>query len=276
MVTPRNHNLRLDPGALHSELWQTIRGITERVSLALHALDRAPKNLPAGLPDVFVHHGILRPDEPIQEDRFGTVRGTTRTWIIGCGLRDAIEAMHHMLDRARQLCAVGALGRDAPWDRIPAERFLEEMQAPRVWRRAGLPDRMKFLRKRYDVHAELEPDVLSINKVRGCLVHRLGVVDRQDCNRPGGLHVTWRRMQPFAGSGDARSPVDAGAIVAPGTPITIVQWDKTERTFHLGMPVELSATDFSQMSWTCVGYAMHLGWAIAAHLRKSGMPVAET
>lgn len=281
MVAPRppqTYEIQLNLANLHQGFSATLQTILDRVGLCLHSLRNLPESVPIDLPDVTSFHGINRGsveagNRSVSGDEREGLAKLSHNWIVGCGLRDTIEVLHHVLDETRRTCAIGEL---APWQSVSAERYIEVTKPPKTWRQAGLPDRIKRLVLDYGpaLDVDLSQEVLTINKLRGCLVHRLGVVAKQDCNEGDTLVVRWRRMALYALEAGGRRPIVLGtpsAFVSAGTEIQVVVWDKTARTFALGETVLLSPQEFSELTWTCVGFTMNLANGVEKYLRSKGM-----
>jgi hypothetical protein len=62
----------------------------------------------------------------------------------------------------------------------------------------GLPAKIERLRKEFGVASKFEDHVLSLNRARNCLVHRLGIVSPKDVSAKGVLVVTWHALNLVA------------------------------------------------------------------------------
>ena len=139
-------------------------------------------------------------------------------WYLCTAFRDAIELLNVFLDQGRLLCA---LFPSAAQGKIKADDYNRIVgKEARQFHRLGLPDKLKKLRQDFGVASELEGHVLSINTVRNCLVHRLGIVADQDVDANGELVLLWRTSDLVAQNPDGTqelSIMDApGTLIVPG------------------------------------------------------------
>jgi hypothetical protein len=62
--------------------------------------------------------------------------------------------------------------------------------------RMEFPDKIDHLREHFGVASKFEHHVLSLNRARKCLVHRLGIVSAEDVvDATGRLVVTWHSLK---------------------------------------------------------------------------------
>jgi hypothetical protein len=108
-------------------------------------------------------------------------------WIVACGFRELIETFSVFLDEVHRSCLVM---------RAAKERMATDSIVPldRRFRRHpdGLHGKLDDLRGTFGVEMSEPSFLLSINKARNCLVHRLGSVSREDCSDGRHLTVVWR------------------------------------------------------------------------------------
>ena len=66
--------------------------------------------------------------------------------------------------------------------------------ADRAFRRHrnGLQGKLETLKDKFSIEIKEPLSLVSINKTRNCLVHRRGIVSRDDCNDGDNMTVTWR------------------------------------------------------------------------------------
>ena len=143
---------------------------------------------------------------------------------------------------------------------------------PRLPARLGLPDKLQRLRDEFLVLSELSEHVLSINRVRVCLVYRLGLVSNQDVDdEENGLVLKWQVLELFAQSPDGATehPVSqSDALVEEGWSVLIRSVEKS-RVFKKGARVALSYDEITNTFMTIMKFAIQ----ISASLQKF-VPVA--
>lgn len=108
-------------------------------------------------------------------------------WIVACGFRELIETFSVFLDEVHHSCLIV---------RAANQRMTMDSIAPldKTFRRhrQGLHGKLDDLRSRFAIEMSEPSFLLSINKARNCLVHRLGIVSREDCSDGDQLTVAWR------------------------------------------------------------------------------------
>jgi hypothetical protein len=108
-------------------------------------------------------------------------------WIVACGFRELTETFSVFLDDIHHTCLIIR----AASERMPMDSIVSLDKEFRRHRQ-GLHGKLDDLRSRFAVEMSDPSFLLSINKARNCLVHRLGIVSRQDCTDGDQLTVTWR------------------------------------------------------------------------------------
>jgi hypothetical protein len=108
-------------------------------------------------------------------------------WIVACGFRELIETFSVFLDEVHRSCLI---------IRAANERMVIDSIVPldRRFRRHrhGLHGKLDDLRGTFGVEMSEPSFLLSLNKARNCLVHRLGIVSREDCSNGDQITVVWR------------------------------------------------------------------------------------
>lgn len=201
-------------------------------------------------------------------------------WVLGCGLRDCIEAVLLYLDEVRSVAAVFSVGGGAmsstDWGRTVDPRG----PVGQRFHRLGLKDKMTYLADRYDasLRGDYAEEMLSINQARNCLVHRLGVVSPLDASGdPPLLHVAWRRNEFFLRdvATDEERPMPSLPFVTEAETEIFLRPDvRAEKTFALGGQVQFTAQEFSEVVYTCFRYGFDLRTKCLALARAKGVPEA--
>lgn len=123
-------------------------------------------------------------------------------WIVACGFRELIETFSVFLDEIHRSCLVIK----AMNDRASMESILPLDKTFRRHHR-GLQGKLDTLKTKFAIEMSDPSSLLTINRVRNCLAHRLGIVAREDCNDGNQMTVTWRGI-------DLCTETESGEIVS--------------------------------------------------------------
>lgn len=165
-------------GYLHQELQRVI----DLVAFGLQAANTYDSNefsIP-GLPFHIVPSKVKVRD--IEDARI-----EFKSWVLGNGLRECVEAVGPMLEWARRYCFLwscsgelvkrenGSLALSA---HINGEKWNREVvHNAKKFESMGLPNKLDHLNQKFNFNKpELTKHILSLNKARNCLSHRKGVV----------------------------------------------------------------------------------------------------
>lgn len=194
-------------------------------------------------------------------------------WLNASFLRDAIEATDQFLGRCLSFCfaiQVAGRGQATPHDLDDMVRL-----APHRHHKLHFPVKLQELERKYAVKPEFSEHVLSLNKLRTCLVHRSGRVSQLDANHDDGLVAKW------VSSKMVLRGLETGAelvLTKPGPGLDepsqlemhIVQHEKT---FQLGADVELEPYDIFSTIFTLWRFGLACSEAVEQFAIKSGVPV---
>jgi hypothetical protein len=231
------------------------------------------------------------------------VRRAFANWMLACGSRELMEEFSGVLEQAREILSVWALGSGEvsaeDWNR----RMVTEAQR---FQKLGFPDKVVFLRQEYSVElpADKEADLLSLNRARNCLVHRGGVVGlpdipvtkeqltealrkrrereptetwtnqqvvsalRDEGLRPA-LDLTWPRMELFSEKDGAQTVLEPGSRVEAGA-LVALRVVRQSKSFEYGQLVRLSSDDFSEIAYALLNASFALRDAVEARGRAMG------
>lgn len=211
---------------------------------------------------------------------FEDARVRFRPWLLGCGLRDCIEAVSLFLDELRVIAAIFSFGgamTGEDWQRAVDARGPEAKK----FHFMGLKDRLTYLVTKYDasLSSEFDSDILSINQTRNCLVHRLGLISPRDVGTGSGseMRLTWRRNEILIrdeATGEERRMEGFPFLVEGQSTVLLRPNVRTEKAFALGSRVELTAQEFADIAYTVFIYGQDLRTKVLAYGRAKGIPEA--
>jgi len=113
-----------------------------------------------------------------------------QTWCLKNSFTEAVDLVSAFLEECRTIAALYRLnGRcsGADWNRA-------YLQDRKKFHEMGFPAKIQHLRKQFGIASKFEAHVLSLNRARNCLVHRLGIVSAKDVDTTRRLIVTWHSL----------------------------------------------------------------------------------
>lgn len=140
------------------------------------------------------------------------------------------------------------------------ERLVNDL--PRTNHRLHLPQKLEKLQREFGVVTRFNRHILSLNRARTCVVHRLGTVTALDADASGVLTVIFQRID-FVAVGQvtgAELHLEAG-ITIPEESMLELRFVDHERTFAVGSKLALDAREIYDTIITLwrFGYAVARG-----------------
>jgi hypothetical protein len=117
-----------------------------------------------------------------------------QTWCLKNSFTEAIDLMGGFLEECRTIAALYRLHGNctgADWNKACIEDR-------KKFHELGFPAKIEHLRKEFGAASKFEEHVLSLNRARSCLVHRLGIVSPKDVDPNGRLVVIWHALDLVA------------------------------------------------------------------------------
>ena len=193
-------------------------------------------------------------------------RTAAQGWLNNAFLRDAIEAAGHFLDDYLRIFAMLDL---TSRTMTPGEFREQDESAATAAQRLHFPQKVQRLNDALGRVPKFSQHVLSLNRARTCLVHRMGCVSGRDTNEGETLVIRFRTVRLVA-----REEV-SGKEAVIDAPNTLIEADSTlelrlhehTRTFALGEFVELTSYDLYSVIMTL--------WAYAASCKEAMVDVAQ-
>ena len=216
MVYMEKLHIQFNTDALSATFWRSLQHQLDVMKLL---------KLGCGLvtPEQYLNeHGFMdfSPAANLRLDHAAAHEGAA-DWLLSGLLRDSIEATGLFLDECLNLCGLISLG-SGPVASLTLHDVLERQ--PMRNHKAYIPDKLRRLRSEFDVSSDLEDHLLSLNKTRSCIVHRLGFV--------------------MAGKDD----IDDGALV-----VRLIGFEMTIRDTLTGETVPLAPNHFARNASELLG-----------------------
>jgi hypothetical protein len=193
-------------------------------------------------------------------------------WLLKSFLRDAIEGTGLFLDGCLGSCAL-MLASSRGKLREDVDRLLNVL--PRVNHRLHLPQKLEKLQREFGVATRFDRHVLSLNRARTCIVHRLGMVTALDANAEGVLTVIFQRADLVAVGQHtgAELRLEPG-ITVPEESILEMRFVDSERRFAVGSTIQLDAREIYDTIITLWRFGMAAALAVEAYGKSLGLQFA--
>lgn len=183
-------------------------------------------------------------------------------WAITCGFRDALEHVSHLLERMHNVILI--------WSQVPEAEVETRRKA---FHRMGLPTKLAKLADDEGLAFGERPlqEVLGINVLRNCFVHRRGQVTQIEI--PAGqdsLTLSWRTLAMFVKRDGEFVRYRSNQTVSLEAE-RFVRIVPVSRNFVVGEEVVLSPQEFADLCWTLHRFALHALHALRDMGRGKGL-----
>lgn len=164
-------------------------------------------------------------------------------WLLRGFLRDAIESAGLFLDECLHVCAVMQLVVSGGATSALIKHLLHDL--PRINHRLHFPQKLEKLERKFGVATRFNQHVLSLNRARTCVVHRLGQVSRLDIDETGTLTVTFQRANFVAMGQETGNALilDRPGILVPEESMIEVHFVDHVRVFGLSDQIRLESRE---------------------------------
>lgn len=174
------------------------------------------------------------------------------------------------LDECLQVCEALPLAAKGTAKGADLHRLFHDL--PRTNHKLHFPQKLEKLRRQFGVATRFDTNVLSLNKARTCVVHRLGVVSALDVDDTGTLKITYQHAK-FVARGH-----ETGQVLVL-TPDVVTTEDSTlelhfvdnKRHFKIGEKVRLEAHELYDTIITLWRYGLNVAQALEAYAVSLGI-----
>ena len=239
--------INIDLNGLMGSLNRSLQKTTIRVSAGLQNIDNINCrniNVPSNM-GMHISEDMLKSKEDIIIDY--------REWVLSNGLRDAIEATSILLEEIYAIISIwGLLKVSDKVISVPLVKWNKGIiEKKRKFHRYGVPDKINIIKNDHGVHLddEIINHILSINKIRNCLVHRFGILGKEDVGNNNYLRVSWRRIQLILENENGRTKVVFGEKIS-GESTLLMQICDECKDFSIGDRIVFSVEEFSEICFT--------------------------
>lgn len=192
-------------------------------------------------------------------------------WLLRGFLRDAIEGTGLFLDECLQVCEVHPLAANGSAKAAELHRVFHDL--PRTNHKLHFPQKLEKLERQFGITTRFNANVLSLNKARTCVVHRLGVVSPLDVDETGVLKITFQHAK-FVARGQETGHelvIDRPGIVTTEDSMLELHFIDSERHFKIGEQVRLQAHELYDTIITLWRFGLAAAQAIEAYGRSLGI-----
>ncbi len=182
-------------------------------------------------------------------------------------LRDAIELMANFLEDIHDYCQISRFTSAGSIQALEWNKFVKNTRL--TFHRKGLPNKLTYLKEEFGVTSEFSEHILSLNKIRNCLVHRQGVVSDLDVDETGILKAKWNSFDGNAISPDGKEshPIIPNSTIKAGWSIEIRLINK-ERSFPKGERIIFPADEHVHSLMTLLQFGISIINSMKAYYQK--------
>jgi hypothetical protein len=200
---------------------------------------------------------------------FDDAKVAAYNWLQTAFMRDAIESTGLFLDECLSICNVAKLARSGKAMGEEINRAISEQ--PLRHHRLHFPQKLAELEGEFGVVSQWSAHAISLNKLRTCIVHRLGVVGPQDVDGNNNLEVMWRttRLTAKGKTSGREILLDKPGILIEEESMVQMQFVDHRRTFALSERISLTAFDLYSTIVTLWSLGLTYVEAIHAYLNRT-------
>jgi hypothetical protein len=198
-------------------------------------------------------------------------KAEAQDWLLRGFFRDAIEGAGLFLDECLQVCEVLPLAAKGSAKAAELHRVFHDL--PRTNHKLHFPQKLEKLERQFGITTRFNANVLSLNKARTCVAHRLGVVSMLDVDATGVLKITFQHAK-FVIRGQEtgqRTVFDRPGIVTTEESILELHFVDSERQFAIGEQVRLQAHELYDTIITLWRFGLTAAQAIEAYGKSLGI-----
>lgn len=171
---------------------------------------------------------------------FPQAKEIANDWLLRAFLRDSIEITGLFLDECLSVCALIRLAAKGKVHGSEVNHALADL--PRRHHKLHFPEKLSLLERDFGVRSPVTSHVLSLNRARTCVVHRLGVVSPLDLTEENELVVTWRTTQLVAREIESGKELvlNRSGLLIENDSMVNVKFIELEKRFALGEQIRLT------------------------------------
>jgi hypothetical protein len=234
-----------------------IHEVTNCLTQIYHAINQYNDELQRPLPTDSLPISVEtnKPSPSIQEQKLITLN-----WALTKAFEEFINGLTKTLKENYRFLHVYSLSSDKN-PKTKEEFDLELKKLSERIEKAHFPEFIELVEEKLGKQLLLKEEVLTINQIRNCLVHRHGIVSEKDIKNSvsGDLRLKWSSLKFFTKKDGEEVEITydfrKDGVLIPEFTIKHVQ---NEKEFKLGEKITLSIEDFNGISFTCLNFVTAL------------------
>lgn len=250
-----NLTITLHPNGVVHPILKLMKECSETISFGLK-LSENIKTLPEELTseDTFMRLQFDKPDNDIESQKV-----KYKDWLITKGLEDLIKGINLSLIEAFFFVSVFHLVKENALKTIQeVEKKFTHLRA--TANKKPLPGLLSKITPHLAAPLLYEKEIISLNRVRRCLVHRNGIVSKEDVNDIDAnvLKVEWLRLRLVYEDEHNEVEITKGHITEKDVTANIKRKSE-QQLFKLGEKLNFNYRQFNEFLTTAYLFAMDLG-----------------
>ncbi len=200
---------------------------------------------------------------------FQEAKTAAHRWLQSAFMRDAIESTGIFLDDCLSICNVAKLAGVGHAKGSELNHALHIQ--PQRYHKLHFPNKLAELERSFGVVSPWAAHALSLNRLRTCIVHRLGIVGPQDVDPNNQLAVQWRTTRLIAKGKESGSEtlLDRPGILITEESVVQMQFVDHSRSFALAEEVSLTAFDLYSTIITLWSLGLTYVESVQAYLSRT-------
>lgn len=167
--------------------------------------------------------------------------------LIRSGVRDYLEIFYNYLCLIDGVCKMFKIKKQ--YVQLGTETSFDLVQRYWKFNSKDLKNKIECLETEYNFNIWFKEQIFSLNKMRNCLVHRLGFVSKKDVNKDDKLVLRYLSMIPFLINGQKETKIPFGTEyngkeLKDIIPKMIVKQVEKEKEFPINTIIILNNKDF--------------------------------
>lgn len=201
----------------------------------------------------------------------GEAKFEAQAWLLRGFLRDAIEGAGLFLDECLQVCELLPLAAEGFAKKAELNHIFNNI--PLINHKLHFPKKLNKLERQFGIASRFNANVLSLNKARSCVVHRLGVVSILDVDDNDVLKINFQHAKFVARGLESGQEVilDRPDIVTTEDSMLELHFVDHERQFMIGDKVQLQAHELYDMIITLWRFGLDVAQTIEAYGKSLGI-----
>jgi hypothetical protein len=183
-----------------------------------------------------------------------------QTWCLKNSFTEAIDLLSAFLEECRTIAALFRLHGACTGSDLN-KAYIEDAKK---FHELGFPKKIEHLRNEFGIASKFEDHVLSLNRARNCLVHRLGIVSPKDVDSGGRLVVTWHSLNLIAiDNSTGRETILVEPTVLESESRIAARVGPYQREFRVGDRILFDRNEHKHTVFTFYVFALEIVQALA-------------